>query len=309
MANRTVKEASFVRGTNPQYLIDKILRNKIYNCRYWKENCTGLTAESLVDEAIQLEYVSGSYGGFRQPSKFICLVAKMLQLSPEKEIVLEYMRNEDYKYVTALAMFYWRMIATTEECYKILEEYYSDYRKIRYRNEDGSFQIIHIDEFADDLLKKEVLCSTVLPHIQSRINLEEFNDFQPRISQLEHELEKELQFQEEYQDNMELDNQSQKGSRSNSVEKKKKKKHKKHKKHRNRSDDEQSRSRSRSHKKKSKKKWRKVVSGKYKRSHSKDKDQDNYKQQNQKEVEPQKGSIEAENKMRAELGIPLLPTN
>lgn len=42
-----------------------MVRNKIYSCRYWKESCTGLTAESLVDEAIKLEYIGGTYGGTR----------------------------------------------------------------------------------------------------------------------------------------------------------------------------------------------------------------------------------------------------
>lgn len=67
--------------------------------------------------------------------------------------------------MTALALFYYRMVATAEECYKVIEEYLSDFRKIRYRNEDGSFKIVHIDEFADYLLNEEVYCSTVLPHI------------------------------------------------------------------------------------------------------------------------------------------------
>jgi len=55
-----------------------MVRNKIYNSRYWKEFCTGLTAESLVDEAIKLEYVGGTYGGVRAPTKFLVLVLKML---------------------------------------------------------------------------------------------------------------------------------------------------------------------------------------------------------------------------------------
>ncbi len=38
----------------------------------------GLNAETLVDEAIKLEYVSGTYGGTRKPSKFLILILKML---------------------------------------------------------------------------------------------------------------------------------------------------------------------------------------------------------------------------------------
>lgn len=43
MANRTVKDAVTVKGTNPQYLIEKIIRTRIYDSKYWKEECFALT--------------------------------------------------------------------------------------------------------------------------------------------------------------------------------------------------------------------------------------------------------------------------
>ena len=39
MANRTVKDAKTIHGTNPQYLVEKIIRARIYESRYWKEYC------------------------------------------------------------------------------------------------------------------------------------------------------------------------------------------------------------------------------------------------------------------------------
>lgn len=50
-------------------------------------------------------------------------------------------------------MVYWRLVAGAQDVYKTLEEYLSDYRKIRYRNEDGTFTLIHLDEFADNLIR------------------------------------------------------------------------------------------------------------------------------------------------------------
>lgn len=61
MANRTVKGASTIKGTNPQFLIEKIIRSRIYECRYWKEECFALTAELLVDKALELKVLSKSY--------------------------------------------------------------------------------------------------------------------------------------------------------------------------------------------------------------------------------------------------------
>ena len=44
----------------------------------------------------------GTYGGGRKPTEFMCLTLKLLQLQPDKEIVVEYIKNEDYKYVRLL---------------------------------------------------------------------------------------------------------------------------------------------------------------------------------------------------------------
>ncbi|OTF71021.1 pre-mRNA-splicing factor 38A-like protein, partial [Euroglyphus maynei] len=71
MANKTVKDALTVHGTNPQYLIEKIIRTRIYECRYWKEECFGLTAELVVDKGSELRYIGGSYGGNIKTTPFL----------------------------------------------------------------------------------------------------------------------------------------------------------------------------------------------------------------------------------------------
>jgi hypothetical protein len=45
MANRTVDEAISVHGMNPQFLIEKILRTRIYESMYWKEHCFALNGK------------------------------------------------------------------------------------------------------------------------------------------------------------------------------------------------------------------------------------------------------------------------
>ena len=46
MANRTVSDAKTVKGTNPQYLVEKIIRSRIYENKYWKEQCFALSGKS-----------------------------------------------------------------------------------------------------------------------------------------------------------------------------------------------------------------------------------------------------------------------
>ena len=97
MANRTDPAAKSIHGTNPQNLVEKILRSKIYQNTYWKEQCFGLTAETLVDKAMELDHLGGTYGGSRKPTPFMCLILKMLQIQPDKEIVVEFIKNDEYK--------------------------------------------------------------------------------------------------------------------------------------------------------------------------------------------------------------------
>ena len=189
MANRTVKDAHTVKGTNPQYLIEKIIRSRIYDSRYWKEECFALTAELLVDKAMELKYIGGVYSGNVKPTPFLCLVLKMLQIQPDKDIIVEFIRNEDFKYVRCLGAFYMRITGTSLDCYKYLEPLLNDFRKVKSQKRDGVFTITHVDEFIDELLREERSCDVILPRIQKRVVMEETEVLQPRISALEDDLD------------------------------------------------------------------------------------------------------------------------
>lgn len=55
------------------------------------------TAELVVDKAMELKYVGGVFGGNIKPTPFLCLTLKMLQIQPEKDIIVEFIKNEDFK--------------------------------------------------------------------------------------------------------------------------------------------------------------------------------------------------------------------
>jgi len=173
MANRTDPRAHQIHGTNPQFLIDKIVRLKIHNDPYFKEKCFALTAETLVDRAIELKYIGGTFGGNRRPSNFLCLILKMLQIQPDDEIVLEFVKNKDYKYLRALGAFYWRLVGRAQDIYKVLEPLYSDYRRLVVRKESGKFEELNMDEFIDNLIRNDIYCDVTLPRISKRHVLEE----------------------------------------------------------------------------------------------------------------------------------------
>lgn len=56
------------------------------------------TAESLIDKAIELKCIGGVYGN-QKPTEFLCLLLKLLQIQPQKEILLEYLQADEFKYV------------------------------------------------------------------------------------------------------------------------------------------------------------------------------------------------------------------
>lgn len=181
MANRTVKDAVCVKGTNPQYLIEKIIRTRIYESKFWKEECFALSAELLVDKAMELKFVGGVYGGNTKVSPFLCLILKMLQIQPEKDIVVEFITQTDYKYVRALGAMYMRLTGTSIDCYKYLEPLYCDYSKLKRQRRDGNFEIVHMDDFVDELLREERALDIILPRIQKRVVLEQTNQLESRV--------------------------------------------------------------------------------------------------------------------------------
>eukprot|EP01018_Ginkgo_biloba_P028127 Gb_09468 [translate_table: standard] len=199
MANRTDPAAKSVHGTNPQNLVEKILRSKIYQNSYWKEQCFGLTAETLVDKAMELDHFGGTHGGNRKATPFMCLIMKMLQIQPEKEIVVEFIKNEDYKYVRILGAFYLRLVGKPTDVYQYLEPLYNDYRKLRRKLADGSFALSHVDEVIDELLTKDYACDVALPRVPKRWTLEASGQLEPRRSALEDDFEEEEEKEDEDQ--------------------------------------------------------------------------------------------------------------
>lgn len=190
MANRTDPLARQVHGSNPQFLVEKILRLRIYANRYWKEQCFGLTAETLIDRAAKLEFVGGSSSHNVKPTPFICLLLKLLQIQPHLDIVFEYIKQEEYKYLRALGAMYVRLAARPAEVYRYLEPLLEDYSKLAKKTPAG-WELIHMDEFVDELLTSELCCDVTLPVLPKRSVLEGTGQVGPRASSLDADLEEE----------------------------------------------------------------------------------------------------------------------
>jgi pre-mRNA-splicing factor 38A len=219
---------ALIRGQNPALLFEKGVRERITESYYWKEQCFGLNAATLCDRAADLKFIGGTTGITGKPTPFLCLAFKLLQLVPEKAIILEYLnfhgdeededegqngdakkeensdteatspkkeedlnaagRLGDFKYLRCLAAFYIRLAWEPVEIYKTLEPLLTDYRKIKRRLKDA-FTLTHMDQYIDDLLTKDRMCATSLWKLPSRANLEDLEMLDPRESPLDGEVD------------------------------------------------------------------------------------------------------------------------
>ncbi|GKZ76987.1 hypothetical protein AnigIFM56816_009096 [Aspergillus niger] len=218
-----------VRGVNPATLFEKAVRDRITDSYYWKEQCFGLNAATLCDRAVELTSIGGVYGVSEKPSPFLCLAFKLLQLNPERDIILEYLNfsdpandedstgheerehddgvvkaRGDFKYLRALAAFYVRLTFEPVEVYKTLEPLLLDYRKLKRRVRD-SFTLTYMDQFVDELLTKERVCGTSLWKLPARQVLEDLDLLEVRVSPLQDELEEMERSDREEEDDDEKD--------------------------------------------------------------------------------------------------------
>jgi pre-mRNA-splicing factor 38A len=168
---------------------DAYLRDRILDGLYWKEQCFGLNAATLLDRAIEITYIGGHYSN-QKPTPFICLLFKLLQLQPEREIVIEYLMDPDFKYLRALAAFYIRLTWNAVDIFKSLEPLMSDFRKLKVRGM-GGWRLSYMDEFIDSLLTQDRVCDISLPRTLTRALLEDLEELEPRESLLGSEAESE----------------------------------------------------------------------------------------------------------------------
>lgn len=193
-----VHGASSVHNLNPTLLIEKIIRERILDSVYWKEQCFGLTAATLCDRAVDLKAIGGQYAN-QKVTPFLCLVFKLIQLQPEEEIIKEYLNQSDFKYLRAIAAFYVRLFYKPEDIYKLLEPLLNDYRKLRIRTANG-VHLTFMDEFIDSLLTQRRVCDITLPVLTKRVVLEDTDVLEPRQSELQEKFDEELERDGEEED-------------------------------------------------------------------------------------------------------------
>ncbi|MCJ1241575.1 hypothetical protein MMC14_009581 [Varicellaria rhodocarpa] len=182
-------EGQTIHNQNPAHLLEKAVRDRITESYYWKEQCFAINEATLCDRAVEMTYLGGTYGQ-QKPTPFLCLTLKLLQLLPDRDVIMEYLHQTEFKYLSALAAFYIRLTFEPVDVYVTLEPLLSDYRKIRRRTKEGGYFLTFLDQFVDDLLIKDRVCGTSLRKLPSRTLLEDLGQLEMRISALNEEIDK-----------------------------------------------------------------------------------------------------------------------
>ncbi|KAF1354330.1 PRP38-domain-containing protein [Lizonia empirigonia] len=220
---------ALIRGQNPALLFEKGVRERITESYYWKEQCFGLNAATLCDRAVELKFIGGTSGITGRPTPFLCLAFKMLQLVPEKAIVLEMLnfggddedddeeeakedvekaesgstngdsspKKKDLNAEGKLGTFkYLRCLAAfyIRLAWEPVEIYTTLEPLLTdyrkiRRRLKENFSLTYVDQFVDDLLTKDRICATSLWKLPSRANLEDLDLLEPRESPLGDEVD------------------------------------------------------------------------------------------------------------------------
>jgi pre-mRNA-splicing factor 38A len=167
--NRTVEGARHAHGVDPQHLVPKILRERIYESAFWKDHLMGFPLDSVLNKCQQLVFVGGCYANQR-PTPFLCCLLKLLQLGQTG--LVDPLLDSHNKYAVVLGLFLFRL---TEEdhasLYMTLEPYLQTRLRLKWRRAEGTFSVMRTDEVVQALLGyfgEQIVFDVPLPRIKER---------------------------------------------------------------------------------------------------------------------------------------------
>ncbi|TNJ27098.1 putative PRP38 family protein [Giardia muris] len=107
---------------------------------------------AVVEDVLLMRCLDFTMG--REPSPFLCALARLVTLAPEAALLRELIGCADYKYATALACVIIRLSWSPIEVHKALTPLYGDWRRIRVRmTREGGERIVPLDMLVELLLK------------------------------------------------------------------------------------------------------------------------------------------------------------
>lgn len=176
---------------NKATLVEPIIRHRIQDSLFYKQYLFSANELSIVPVIVsQVKYIGGTDSSGR-PSPFFCCLLRILELEPSTDILQLYLNQNGYnefKYLTALALLYMRMVSGPAEIYTLFDEYISDYRKLRFRLKVPQFvkdlpvhyKLTYMDEWVDLLVEEDRVVDLTLGYLAPRQTLVTKSEVTPR---------------------------------------------------------------------------------------------------------------------------------
>ncbi|KEG07183.1 pre-mRNA-splicing factor 38A [Trypanosoma grayi] len=165
-----------LKGRSAVAALDPATRHRITQS-HTMAACLHRPLLATLEAIIAVKYVGGLSGPLQKPEPFICLITRLLQITPEPSIVLAMLHQDVHKYLRVAALFVIRLIGNEAMVREALRVGWDDYRKIRVygsaadwaspqanieaaaEKEEGggvsapSYNIMCVDEITDRLFK------------------------------------------------------------------------------------------------------------------------------------------------------------
>lgn len=185
---------------NKAHLVESIVRHRIQDSLFYKQHLYLTNELTILDTIVaQVHYIGGTDAGGR-PSPFLCCLLRLLELEPLPEILELYLLQNGFnrfKYLTALALLYCRLVLKPPAFYTVHDQYIRDYRKLRMHlklpvitnTAPVHYKLIHMDEWVDLLAEDGRVVDLIMPYMAPRQSYVEKGEAQPREYGVTDELE------------------------------------------------------------------------------------------------------------------------
>lgn len=119
-----------LKGRSAAAALDPSTRHRITQSHAMAP-CLRRPLMATVEALITVPFVGGLTGPLKRPERFICLVTRLLQITPDPSVVLAMLRQDVHKYLRVAALFVIRLIGNDAMMREALRIGWADYRKIR----------------------------------------------------------------------------------------------------------------------------------------------------------------------------------
>ncbi|RKP32828.1 PRP38-domain-containing protein [Metschnikowia bicuspidata] len=175
---------------NKAILVEAIVRHRVQDSLFYKQYLHLTNEQTILPVIVEhVDYIGGTDSNNR-PSPFLCCLVRLLEIEPSPEVIELYLTQNGYnefKYLTALALLYSRMV-TGKDFFNMFDRFITDYRKLRFMLKQ--FQLVngvpvhylikYMDEWVDDLIEQERVVDIKIPYLAPRSSFVERGEVSPR---------------------------------------------------------------------------------------------------------------------------------